>query len=468
MFYNLFVDKKSLQNTFKQAYSSINQQTITIKSILLAFCADIERFFKSRLNLDIHKPLLTEAISSIHQYFPLLKNLTQDQLNRLLIVLVNVRNSNAHLHTNRNVYLDVDLRDYFFELAKPQFEVSIENKITIYGSFYILVFLSQKYQLWNICSLLFRSNLFIEVDKKTMGNLQISTQHYFQDFCGKGKPIYAAGASQYGKTQTQWLNEINKRYLTDLFFDLEMAMYPSTDANFEATNFATMSFSSPLFEKEPTLRAEISKIRNLWFHGAWLFDTIMVNDQPIQFDFPLIFGLLLKLKNFFIDKPGYETVIKDIHNYGAAIYDFFCLRLIEVSYKILDRRLLTLEKIDTRATDSMLAYQRLLSVNEQIFIDAGELINKKEIKWIIIPDKLSDRKVRTMGTDCLDVYHLHSVSGFDIGDFHTDAKDIALVKIRLQDEFVLKVNGKYLNEFPIQEERMIGTRIRIIQSISTQ
>lgn len=463
MFYNFLVDKKSLQDNIKETYRIINQQTISIKTVLLGFCVDIERFFKLKLNIDIHKPLLDENIPSIYQYFPSLKAMTIDQLHRLMLVLVNVRNSNAHLHTNRNVFLDDDIREYFSNIAKPQYEVSVDKKITIYGCFYILVFLSQKYQLWHVCSSLFRSNLFIEIEKKAMINFQTSTQHYFQEFCGYGKPIYGEGANEYGKTIAQFLNELNKRYLTDLFFDLEMAIYPSKNSDHEVLSFVNILYSTNIFEKGSTLPVEILKLRNLWFHGAWLFDTVMVNDQPIKFDLPFILELLLKIKNFLLDKPEFQPVIKDLHDYGSAIYDFYCLRIIEVSYKLLDKRLLTQEKIDSRTIDSMNAYQRLLQIDEKIFIAAGELINKKEIRWLVIPNKLSDLKPRTMSTEILNVYHLHSESGFEIGGVQTNAKQIALVLVGLQSGFENQVNGKYLSEYSIHKERMIGKRIKIIE-----
>jgi len=456
------MDKISIEATIKEAYKIIDHSTINIKSVFLGLCADIERFFRLKLNIDVHQPLLIDSFSRLIDSYPLLKDMTIDQLNRLIIVFINIRNSNAHLHVNKNVFLDNDLISYFEAIAKPQFKVSIDTKITIYGSLYILIFLSQKYLIWNTCSLLLRSNLFLEIEKKNMVNFQTETNSYFSQFCGNGKPLYTAAVEPFGKISSQYFTDLNKRHLTELFFNLELGLYNSNKAEYQSLSFSTILYKENRFKNEQHLAAEILKLRNLWFHGTWLFDEVSVNEETILFDFDYIFNILLKIKNFLIYSSNFKPVVEVIHNYGLAVFHFFCLRLVEVSYKLLDNRLLTIEKIDSRAIDSLNAYNRLLNVDSNIFIKAGKLLLTKEIKWKIAASKLSDVRPRKTVSECLKVYHLHSETGFDIGEYHTDAKEIAVVKIDILDEFQNKINGKFLNEFVSNKTIKISDFIEIL------
>jgi len=458
------MSKLSITSTIKQAYEIINFSTLTIKTILLGSCSEIERYLHIKLNIDVHKPIEHGKLETFFELYPFLKGMTLDQVNRLLILFVNVRNNNAHLHVNRDVFIDKDLIEFLARIANAQFIISSDNRLTIYGCFYLLTFLGQKYQLWHLCSSLLRSNLFLEIDNKTMVKFQTDTQHYFQNFCGVGKPIYGLSSEKLGKTYTQFINELNKKYLTDVFFDLELIMYDTKQSKYEVISFVKIIYDSGVFAGNPGLAEEVLQLRNLWFHGTWITDIVKIGEKEIAFDLEFIFDILYKIKTFLHNKTKFVKVIKDIHDYAKAIFDFFAIRIVEISYKILDSRLLTAEKIESWAIDSANAFNRLMSVDITILEKAELLLASKENIWIVSASKLSDLRPRKTITECLKIYQLKSESGFKIGTFYTNVTEIAIAVIDIDEDFENKINDKHLKDYFVYEEINLSQRIKICKT----
>jgi hypothetical protein len=241
-------------------------------------------------------------------------------------------------------------------------------------------------------------------------------------------------------------------------------MHDTKQAKYEVISFVKILYDSGEFGSNSELAAEILQLRNLWFHGTWIADIVKIGEIEIVFDLDFIFKILHKMKIFLQNKPKFINVIKDIHDYATAIFDFFAIRIVEISYKILDSRLLTEEKIESRSIDSVNALSRLMNVDVNILNKADLLLTNKETKWIVSASKLSDLRPRKTVTECLKIYHLNSESGFKIGSFHTNVSEIAIAVIDIEDDFENKINDKHLKDYYVYEEINLSQRIKVCKT----
>ena len=115
------------------------------------------------------------------------------------------------------------------------------------------------------------------------------------------------------------------------------------------TSFHCPSFKNMLnniHELDDDIKKNINNLRNYWLHGKLLNDVIIDGNKTFKFDLNLIIDTLALLKNKIQINSIYKDIICDIDEFGQSLFNFYILRLIEVSHKILDVRLLTCEKLD--------------------------------------------------------------------------------------------------------------------------
>ena len=123
-------------------------------------------------------------------------------------------------------FFDEDLENYFKSIAEPKYLISINNQFTLYGAFYLLSFLSCKYQIWTFVSAFFRKSSFEETEKANYVQIQQDIEKFHQSLCGTGKII--ANCNEDNKLSLSYLNSVCKTSLTVIFFELEKVFYKQT------------------------------------------------------------------------------------------------------------------------------------------------------------------------------------------------------------------------------------------------
>ena len=71
-----------------------------------------------------------------------------------------------------------------------------------------------------------------------------------------------------------------------------------------------------------------------------------------------------------------RLILNDISYFGQNFFNYYVLRLVEVSFKILDNRLLTEDKLESRLANMDNAFERFIKVDAKAFEMFSELINQ--------------------------------------------------------------------------------------------
>ena len=211
----------SLKDSLFCAYSVINDNVLGIKSSVINLCSDIDRYFTLGLGINISKVFDADDFNKIIELFPALSNMSIDQLNRLMKLVLTIRNISAHLHLCLSLTIDKDIEEYLTSIVEPTYPISANKELTTYGQAYVLCFVSQKYNIWPFFTSYFKCGNFDEIctmGGKGMADFQVAEQHKMQNYCGVGKPIYPDGKKLM---DWQFMNDLFKEHMTKIVFQLE-------------------------------------------------------------------------------------------------------------------------------------------------------------------------------------------------------------------------------------------------------
>ena len=147
---------------------------------------------------------------------------------------------------------------------------------------------------------------------------------------------------------------------------------------------------------------------------------------------------------------------------ALKIFDYYVLRLVELSYKILDNRLLTEDKLESRLSNIDNSFSRLIGVEPKIFETFSNLIDSYTITWSVAPSKFLDRIPRSFSCEKLIIAKIHSDYGFTIGDFKTERTDIILIANDVYGNDKNLVNGFDLSKCNFSIERNLSEFITIV------
>ena len=287
---------------------------------------------------------------------------------------------------------------------------------------YILSFISQKYQTWPFITAYFNRS-FIGYKGDELSKKQVEINHHFQTFSGTASPIYSE-SHPIPKAELIYLNDLIKRTLTKIFFKLEclfsIGKKTREDDNRsfkQILEYGKSGFSNNLINR-------LIAIRNFWFHGTMIYDKI-VDDYIREFNLKTISEVLFELiEESKADIARYKYIINEIRNMGSQLYDFCGLRLVELSYKLLDYSLFEEEKIEKRITNSIKAFNRIIRTNEYGLLEIAYNLNPKPHKYTVAAAKFIDKFPRSIKTSSLKIYKINSKSGLKINDFFTTQNDV--------------------------------------------
>lgn len=461
--------KLRLVKSIKDNYRYVIEPLVNVKSAFISICADIDRYIRLSTGCEIRKELDEGTVEKLKELYPCLSGLNTEQWNRLLLVYINIRNDNAHLYQNKPIYLDRDILSYLEALVNPEMTPVVhENELTLYGAYYVLAFLAQKFQLWLFVTSLMRGQNFSDMGKKEFAAFQKDSQHRLQEFCGIGKPI--GNAEGQRMVDLAYLNDTLRRELTSVFLGLEAVALDKSLCLGISPSFRSVLGNIPPITQNQALFDRMTELRNIWFHGHWLGDDVTMPDgSRKRFDFYEAIETLRMLREALIDYEKYDSVTLQIESFGKALLDLKVLRLVEVSYKILDSRLLTLPKLEERLSNMAKAYEMFIAVEDRYYEAASSLLLSGPVTWYVCAAKFSnaDYLPRETKVEELKIIKLHSDSGFDIGHFHTNVQDLILCDVVLPDGFSLTINGRALSQYPLVLCRDVCKRIKVYRADMT-
>ena len=454
--------KISLEMCVDSAYSVVNERVLDIKSCVINLCSDIDRYFRLRLGLNISSEVNNYEFNRIKKEYPYLANMSLEQFNRLLIIFKSIRDINAHLHLRKPIFIDDDIIEYLTYILQPDYSVNVDNKLTVYGQAYILYFLSHKYNLFPFLSSFFSFKHFEEISKMTgkeTNDYKVNTQHVVQEICGIGKPIYPNNVDKF---EYQFMNDLFKRHMTKFIYKIELACSDTTKSFDDTWSLAKVLRKAETYVYDEEVFNLIIDLRNCWLHGVCLNEKAEIDGQYVELSYQFIFKAFAKIKRWLLkNKDEFRDVIDELNKFVISCFNYYTLRLIEVSYKVLDSRLLTEEKIESRVKNLKLAFERFNKAQKNYYELAGELIEPDDMVFEVAGSKFTDSIPRRTKCYRLRILKFSSDSGFDIGDFHTNSNELIVASIDLNQKYANEINGRYLSEYRLTKEMKYGNRISV-------
>ena len=454
--------KFSLCQTLDSVYSINNSNLVELKSAMISLCSDIERYFKVAFDINLNKKIDENEFRKMIYVFPRFACLTIEQINKYLFLFVLIRNINAHLYLSKPIFIDEDLKQFIIDNSNPRYPIEENRKITVYGAMLVLVMMAQKYMIWTFCTSFLRYDFFIEIGKSdAMSQFQIDQQKLFNSICGTGKPLTQKSQPILG-VDAVYINDVLKRCLTLVFFDLEQAMSNYRKCHSNSVSLASMLKQSPLFSE--ALISNIIRLRNCWFHGTFIGDVAKDGDSEFNFSLEFVIDTLGELvRTAKKDLYTLGLVENDISFFAQSFFNYYVLRLVEVSFKILDSRLLIEGKLESRLDNMNKAYQRFSLVDVNLFDMFYSLLNREVICWSVGASKFLDKLPRKFDSKNLKIATIHCENGFTIGDFKTNRTDIILALIDVDSKYKNFINGQDFSKFNGTIERNCSKFITVIK-----
>ena len=229
-------------------------------------------------------------------------------------------------------------------------------------------------------------------------------------------------------------------------------------------SFKTLLEDAELFDEE--LTSQITWLRNQWFHGTFVGDQVVYGNETRPFTLELVLKILNDLlKDVKSGESNPEQLVIDLNNASQAFFDFNALRIVEVSYKILDSRLLTKEKLESRLDNAAFAFNRMMRTSAELYEAFAGLRSDAFLSWKLTPAKFQGgTKPRKTVTPNLKVFKIHCDSGFKIGELKTSKQDIILADVDLEEGFANKVNGMDMPSLQGKEVGHLSKFITILEA----
>lgn len=453
--------RRHLIDRISKAYTYMDPTVEIIKSAFMGLCTDIDRYFSICFSLDLEEKANEEQFQTVKTFHPILTDLSLDKFHLTQNLFCQIRNLSAHLFLNKPILLDNCIKEYMFSKALPYYSISDNGELTLYGAFYCLTFLSQKSALWPFITAFFRSDLFVDINNKETNSIQTSLEHYHQTFCGIGKPAFPNKSSSMSSTECLYINDTCKRSLTKIFFSIEKSVLMWTVSKRWCPHFSDLLNKEPQFSTNQGLINDTIVMRNCWFHGRMLFDSITFKGKPFVFSLDFLLSTLSKIKNQLRD-PRFSQTKNDIETFGKAFIDFYLLRLIEISYKLLDRRLLTKEKTDSRINDANKALERIKNQDKGYYEKLKNLIDPGILQYSVKAPKFTDLIPRDTKARPLVLHSIESKNGFTIGDYKTDSNMLSLAEVDIDYQYMNTINGFLLPDLKSTYEEKYSDIFKVV------
>ena len=345
------------------------------------------------------------------------------------------------------IFLDQFAIDLISNLIEPKYVLSQGKEITIFGAICVALLFSQIYELWTFVNTAIRNTIFKEVPKQKIAECQREFQASLRKLVGKLKPCRPFESSFVSSDNITVFVEEVKKASTALIFDLERYSMEWPSSLKRVPKTITYLNKYECLRNKPELVKRIVDFRNNWVHGYRLFDYLYDSEGNEQlFDFEYLFTLLKDIKDAFAESPA-KTILNDINDLGKNMIGFYLLRLLEVSYKIIDNRLFDVEKIEERVGASLKAFNRAMKTPVWFYEESLALLKSGKIEWFLTGSKFLDFTNRTFASNKIDVFEITSNNGITIGDVQVNSNVLVIAGVPCPLDYQLKINGKYFCEY---------------------
>ena len=447
---------KSFNLRISKAFDDPNLETRLLKSALIGLCSDCDRQFRLALGIDIYREIDEDDFTNIKRFFPNFRSLTLEQFNQLLYTFIAIRDVSAHLYLKKAIFIDQFVIDLICNIIEPKYELSHGKEITIFGAICVVLLFSQTYELWTFVNTAIRNTIFQEVPKNMIAECQRDFQSSVRKLAGNLRPCRPHESSFVSSDNITVFVEEVKKASTALIFDLERHSMEWPSSLKRVPKTVTYLKRYECLKNKPELIKRIVEFRNNWVHGFRLFDYMYDSEGNEQlFDFEYLFTLLKDIKDAFANSPA-KTILNDINEFGKNMIDFYLLRLLEVSFKIIVKRVFDIEKIEDRVSASLKAFNRAMRTPAWFYEDAMALLKSGKKEWYLKGSKFLDFINRSFSSNKINVFELTSKNGFDIGDTHVDSNVLVIADMHCPLEYQLKINGKYFNEYITESPETYG------------
>lgn len=423
-----------------KAYDVIDDNVMEIKCGFINLCADIDRFFKLTFNLELDDHQQVEIDYNFKRYFPSLSNISPIALSQLITIYSRIRNVNSHLFLSASISLPSELEEYLSTFPTPLCDITSGGELTIYGMVYILALLSQKHQISSFIVEYFQNRYFYSFIKKETSEIHAKHINYLTKICGKGKPIFNE-ISPYDKTDVQTYNSTYKKYLIKIFLGIEKCVLNWTLATKKYPQFSYLLYKNYPFSKNKDLTSDIISLRKFCFNGKMLCDEILVGENTTFFTLDYIVSIISKLKEGVNNVKGYEYLLKLIDEFAEKVLHFYLGRMIEESYKLLEKKLFDEEKVNGKIESLASLYSRFKKIKPSFFEKVVNLTLNGEITQVINASRFQDLLPREFISNQIKIVKIKSNSNIKIGEFLTDYNEICLVLVNVEKENLNLING---------------------------
>ncbi len=437
---------RSFNQTITETFSLVDGITKTIKSNLIGLCSDVDRYIRLSTGVDIYHEMNDKSFSKIIKCMYKFHELSLEQFNRLLFTFISIRDISAHLYLNRKIYLDDDLREFISSKGIHRYALEKSKELTIYGAFCLVFLFSQRFQFHTFITSVIRHDVFKEIEKTSMPTFQSSFRLNVDRLIGNGKPIHPSGNVPFPPDCFTFFVQQANESITELFFNLEYFSINKKTSSDHVPTFKQYLEKYPFLRIDADLMESIVWLRNCWLHGYHLFDELDEFQRVETFDLDTFFDILIEIKNVF-ENTRYSQIIDNINKCAERLIDFFTLSFIEVSYKLLDKRLFEEQKAENRCAKSVNLDTRLFIPDITHYDKMFKLLKDGAVKWYLTSSKFKDGQARIVKSDKLVVYEITSKNNLVINDVLVEVKDIAVAKLDLEDDKQVKINGRVLSEY---------------------
>ena len=453
------------EETFRRSYSMITEPVIACKTAFIGKCAEIDRFFRMTLDIDIRTELNEDQLSLVLHYYPSLSSLNLSQFNHLMQIFLLIRNDNAHLYANDPIYVNDAMALSLSSVVRPFFPITKGDELTLYGAFHVVALLSNMISVWPFVVNFFTSKILrLHVGSgKELNDFQIKVEKTFQEKCRRGKPTYSYPEG-IGKNAINYMNLTLQTTLSKVFFGFEKDTLNLHYAKSDYVSFREVTDKASYLFDSVNDEEKLIELRNAWYHGFCLYDIYEQYGVRKTFTLDMMFSTLLLLQRACLkNRNRYWDVLKAMDDFAIAIMHFYCLRIVEVTYKIIDSRLTKKEKFESRIFNSWVAYKNMRDTIPGSLENAVSLYRSHDVKWTVKGSRFDDRKLRQTTCQILRVFLFNGGQDIQIGDLRTNGKNLCLADVDLPQEYQLKVNGFYLRELNGRPIENIGDRIVVYE-----
>ncbi len=446
--------KLSLSQPISQGFRSLSNVANSAKAILLSACASSERMARQS-GIAFSDGLPNYVRAELDALYPIKSHLSSAKWKELVDAFLGLRNFVAHSGIGYPIYLDLDLAETLSEIVSPEYPIATDKgELTMYGTAYVIGFFCAKDAMSSFAAGFFHRDIFRDVPPPKLAEVMVRFLKSFKKYCGT--------ESTKSTRNEVSLNDILRRRLGEVFLRMESigksTKRPSTK---HFSHAAKHRFG---FRKDDPLVEKLILLRNSWFHGCKIGEPLHGDANEI-FDIPYVTGVLSEFRDKASSKKRFGSTLKSIEALGESLLEFRLLRLLELSYKILDSRCSSQEKLDERIDNLTNAYHAVCTLNLEYYACASSLISSEDISWSIAGAKFSgsDSKRRTTIAFELKIVLLCSDVGFDIGPFHTDRTFVPICLANIYDAYELPIDGVRLSEMALSKVRTICSRVGVYQ-----